>query len=83
MAQLSYDLRGGNAPAWKQMYEAAILELDNRKLPKRIAEARTAIHIRAEEILTSASLAEHRALNNALSTLRILEEVSGRENSAA
>jgi hypothetical protein len=72
-----------HAPAWKQLYESAILELDKNKLPDRIAEARRAIHDRAEEIMTSASLAEHRALNQALSSLRILEEVSARENSAA
>jgi hypothetical protein len=72
-----------HAPAWKQLYESAILELDKNKLPGRIAEARRAIHDRAEEIMTSASLAEHRALNQALCSLRILEEVSARENSAA
>ena len=47
MAQFSTAL--SDSSAWKQLYEAAILELDNRKLPKRIAEARTAIHIRAED----------------------------------
>jgi len=82
MAQFSSALPP-NAPPWKQLYESAILELDKNKLPGRIAEARRAIHDRAEEILTFASLAEHRALNHALSSLRILEEVSGRENPAA
>ncbi len=82
MAQFSSALPP-HAPAWKQLYECAILELDKNKMSGRIAEARRAIHDRAEEIMTSASVAEHRALNNALSSLRILEEVSGRENSAA
>jgi hypothetical protein len=82
MAQFSSALPP-NAPAWKQLYESAILELDKKKLPSRIAEARRAIHDRAEEILTSASLAEHRALNQALSSLRILEEVSAKDNPAA
>jgi hypothetical protein len=32
--------------AWKQLYESALLELDNSKLPGLIAEARRAIHDR-------------------------------------
>jgi hypothetical protein len=71
------------APAWKQLYESAILELDKNKLPSRIAEARRAMYERLQEILTCSSVAEHRALNNALSSLRILEEVTGRESPAA
>jgi len=77
MAQFSSALP--DSSAWRQLYEAAILELDNRKLLKRISEARTAIHIRAEEILTSASLGEHRALEKALHALQIIEEVSARQ----
>ncbi len=82
MAQFSSALPP-HAPAWKQLYECAILELDKNKMPGRIAEARRAMYERLQEILTCSSVAEHRALNNALSSLRILEEVSGRENSAA
>ena len=82
MAQFSSALPP-HAPAWKQLYECAILELDKNKLPSRIAEARRAMYERLQEILTCSSVAEHRALNNALSSLRILEEVSSRENSAA
>jgi hypothetical protein len=68
---------------WKQLYESAILELDNRKLPGRIAEARSAIYDRAEETLTSSLLAERRALNNALHALQILEAVTSRKKTAA
>ena len=68
---------------WKQLYESAILELDNNKLPGRIAEARRAIHDRAEETLIHSLVAEHRLLNNALHALRILEVVTAREKPAA
>ena len=82
MAQFSSALPP-HAPAWKQLYESALLELDENKLPGRIAEARRAMYERLQEIMTYSSLAEHRALNHALSSLRILEEASGRESPAA
>jgi hypothetical protein len=68
---------------WKQLYEAAILELDSMKLPERIAVARRAILDRAEQVLTRPPDGERHALNNALSTLRLLEDVAVREKSAA
>ena len=72
-----------SASKWRQLYECAILELDNRQLPGRIVEARHAILDRAEEIMTRPSCDEHHALNAALRALRLLEEVVVRENGAA
>jgi hypothetical protein len=83
MAQFSKALPRDSSSAGKQAYECAILELDGNKSPSRVAEIRCAIHDRAEEILTCSSLAEHRALNNALHTLRLLEEAAAREKRAA
>ena len=83
MAEFSKDVPSDNFPAWKQLYEAAILELDNSKLPGLIAKARCAIYDRAEETLTSSLLAERRALNNALHALQILEQLAAREKPAA
>jgi hypothetical protein len=83
MVQFSKDLPSDNSSAWKQLYESAVLELDNSKLPERIAEARRAIYDRAEETLTHSLLAEHRLLNNALHTLQILEAVTARQKPAA
>jgi hypothetical protein len=68
---------------WKQIYECAILELDNTRLPLRIAEARRTILNRAEELLTHPSSDERAALNHALRTLQLLEEVAVREKRAA
>ena len=72
-----------SSPAWRGVYESAILEVDYEKLIALIADARAAIHDRAEEILTHPSGDEHRALNNALRTLRLLEEVAVRQRPAA
>ena len=83
MAEFSKDVPSDNFPAWKELYEAAVLELDNSKLPGRIAKARCAIYDRAEETLTSSLLAERRALNNALHALQILEQLAAREKPAA
>jgi hypothetical protein len=68
---------------WKRVYECAFLELDKARLPERIAEARTAIFDRAEEVMTQPSSDEHRALNQALRTLRALEDTALRNKNAA
>jgi hypothetical protein len=68
---------------WKRLYECALLELDPNKLPERIAEARRSILDRAEEVLTRPPDEERKALNGALSALRLLETVAARERSAA
>jgi hypothetical protein len=85
MLQTNLLLPGRNLDiaGWKQLYETAILEIDNSKLPKRIAEARRAILDRAEEIQTNPPSDERHALNNALRTLRLLDEVAAREGSSA
>ena len=73
---------GGSASGrmgWRQLYESAILELNPQLLPSAIAAARRAMLDRAEEIITQPRSDEHRALNSALRTLRILEEVGQRE----
>lgn len=74
---------GKDLPAWKRLYQAAILELDSGKLPERISDARRAIHDRNDDASRSSSLSEYRALNSALRTLKILEEIAEREKNAA
>jgi hypothetical protein len=65
---------------WQRLYESAVLELDERRLPERVAVARRAILDRAEEILTTVRTDEHRALSDALRFLLLLEEVVGKES---
>ena len=83
MSHLSRRPSGYTLSQWQQLYQAAIMEIDPTKLSSRITEARQAIHDRAEDILTSSSLAEHRSINSALRTLKVLEEVAEREKNAA
>ncbi len=68
------------APLWQVLYEDAILEFDNARLPKRILQARSAIRDRAQEILTDPS--ERQLLDSALQTLQMLEEIGARKQSA-
>jgi hypothetical protein len=60
------------------LYQDALLEFDDAKLPKRILKARSAIRDRAQEIFSDPS--EHQLLDNALQTLLRLEEIE-EENS--
>jgi hypothetical protein len=71
------------AGTWEQLFECAIVELEQARLPGRILDARHAILDRAEEILTRPYCDEHPALNTAFRTLRTLEEVIAKETSAA
>jgi hypothetical protein len=57
--------------AWHGLYESAMLKLDDTKMLTRIAQARTAILDRAEDILTNSSGQERRASNEALQALRV------------
>jgi hypothetical protein len=65
-----------SSAGWRKLYESAILELDNGRMPERIAVARRAILARTDEILTEPSDSEHHALSNALRALQALEQVA-------
>jgi hypothetical protein len=81
MAQLNnaLPLDTSFSSTWKDLYECAMLELDNSRLPERIAAAHRAIVDRAEELVASQSDDEHYALNDALRALQLLEQVAARE----
>ena len=67
---------------WKQLYAAAILELDDTKLPNRIAKARVAMRARAEDPLTISSDEERRTLDDAFRILRVLEQMTTKKKSS-
>lgn len=69
-----------NLPLWQVLYQEAIFEFDNTKLPKRILQARSAIRDRTKEVLTDPSERQH--LDNAFDTLEMLEEIAVRKKSA-
>ena len=41
---------------WRQLYRAALSEIDKSKLPERIAEAEKAVVLRARELFQAAQL---------------------------
>ncbi|HWO30232.1 MAG TPA: hypothetical protein VNO32_15675 [Candidatus Acidoferrum sp.] len=57
---------------WRDLYRAAILELDPNRLQARVKAAEDAIHARAT-CEARVSRDERREMNDALSTLRILK----------
>ena len=66
-------------PLWRQLCQAAVLELDPEKLLNRIAEARTAILGEIEGGSSNSSLAERLALRDALYRLTALREIAQRD----
>jgi hypothetical protein len=57
---------------WRDLYKAAILELDPKRLQARVEAAEYAIHARASSG-APVSREERRAMEDALSTLRVLK----------
>jgi ornithine cyclodeaminase/alanine dehydrogenase-like protein (mu-crystallin family) len=68
---------------WKQLYAAAILELDDAKLPDRITQARAAMRAKAADSLANLSDEERRALDDGFRVLRVLEGMTTKRNPAA
>ena len=59
---------------WRQLYSAALFEIDDSKLPGRIAEAEKAVVLRARELLQAAGEngEEIKALDHAMYALHAL-----------
>ena len=66
-------------PRWRQLCEAAVVELDPERLLKRIAEARTAVLEEMEDRLLGSSQAEGLALHDARDMLLILHDIARRD----
>jgi hypothetical protein len=65
-------LRGSDEPKWKNLYQAAMLELDAEALPRRIEAAKAAIHSRMAELEGSQAATEASQLQDALNMLDVL-----------
>ena len=59
---------------WRELYRAALFEIDEKKLPSRIAEAERALVLRERELfpMSSDNIDEALAVNNALYALHAL-----------
>ena len=64
-----------NGIFWKQLYRAAILESNHKRIPERVAEAEEAIIARARELFRTAGddRDEKEALDGAMYALHALE----------
>jgi hypothetical protein len=68
--------------AWKELYTAALLELDTNKLPERVAEAEKSIMARAQELLRADgdNIEELEALEDGLYAMRALASCNRADN---
>ena len=73
------DIRARRAPRWKQLYEAAIAELDPAKVLQRIELAERAIVDQMEEGFSKMSHGQQLALCDALHMLSTLREIAERD----
>ena len=64
-------------PTWRELYEAALLELDAAKLNQRVAAARQAVHQRLSSKEESITKEEREKLDDALRLLYVLTRGSG------
>jgi hypothetical protein len=64
---------------WRQLFEAAVLELDPEKLPGRIAKASAAVLNRIESGFPNLSESERLALHDALDLLLALHDIGQHE----
>lgn len=62
---------------WRELYKAAILELDPSKLSQRIAEAETALIQRQRELFqeTGGNIEEEQALDDGMYFLHVLSRM--------
>ena len=69
---------------WRELYRAAILELDPSKLSQRIAEAETALIQRERELFqkTGGNIEEEQALDDGMYFLRVLSRMLKHEPAA-
>jgi hypothetical protein len=66
--------KGLDAQSWKDLYHAVMCESDVNKLPERIAEAETALAMRARELFYTSGdrFEEEESLDDALCILHAL-----------
>jgi hypothetical protein len=81
---LAGDMEDFQYPEWQKPFQDALVELDGSKLPERIAVAEAAILSRLQAMSgTGEHSSERRAIEDALSSLRVLRRESLRFGESA
>lgn len=67
-----------NSRAWRDLYKAALFEVDNARLPDRITRAEEALVVRARELFHMAgdNIEEEQALDDTMYALHALRNTS-------
>ncbi len=67
-----------NSRAWRDLYKAALFEVDKTRVPDRIAQAEEALALRARELfhLAGDNIEEGEALDDAMYALHALRNTS-------
>jgi hypothetical protein len=76
--------KGLDAQSWKDLYQAAMCESDVNKLPERIADAETALVMRARDLFYTSGdrFEEEESLDDAMCVLNALRSSLKRRPSA-
>ena len=76
--------KGLDARSWKDLYQAALCESDLNKLPERIADAETALVMRARDLFYTSGdkIDEAESLDDAMCILHTLQSSLKRRPSA-
>jgi hypothetical protein len=71
-----------NSIAWRDLYRAAVFEVDKTRLPERIAQAQEALVVRARELfhLAGDNIEEEQALDDTMHALHALRNTSQTSN---
>jgi hypothetical protein len=75
---MNTDSKSQDSRAWRNLYKAALFEIDKARLPERIAQAEKALVARARELFHIAgdNIEEEQALDDTMYALRALRNTS-------